>query len=178
MMTDEFVDAGGGVRLRPFRSGDERSLAQSANDAEVARYLRDRFPHPYTLEDAGRWVAFNEQLRPVSHFAVDLGGAVIGSAGFVWGEDVYRFSAEVGYWLGRAHWGKGIATRVLAALTRYGFERHGMVRLFAGVFDGNVASIRVLEKCGFTCEGVARKAAFKAGRFVDVLQYAKLRDDP
>ncbi|MBL8680697.1 MAG: GNAT family N-acetyltransferase [Myxococcales bacterium] len=176
-MTDERIDAGDGVVLRPFRIGDERSLVAHANDAEVARFLRDRFPHPYTDEDARAWVEFNRELRPTSNFAIAVGGEVIGGAGFVFGDDVHRFSAEVGYWLGRAHWGRGIATRSLRALTAYGFERHGMVRLFAGVFEGNEASARVLEKCGYTKEGVARRAAFKGGRFLDVWQFACVRED-
>lgn len=167
----------GGVRLRPFRVGDEYSLVRSANDERVARYLRDRFPHPYTLRDALGWIAYNEDLRPVSNFAVDLDGDVIGGAGFVFGDDVHRFSAEVGYWLGRAHWGRGIATHVLRALTEVGFERHRMVRLFAGVFEGNGASARVLEKCGYQLEGVAKKSALKHGRFVDMYNYAILRED-
>lgn len=166
-----------GAKLRPFRAGDERSLVAAANDEAVARYLRDRFPHPYTMEDARSWVTFNEGLLPVSNFAIDVGGAVVGGAGFVFGDDVYRFSAEVGYWLGRAHWGKGIASSALAALTRLGFERHRMVRLFAGVFEGNTASMRVLEKCGYRHEGVAKKHAFKNGRFIDVHNYAIVRED-
>jgi ribosomal-protein-alanine N-acetyltransferase len=176
-MTDERIDAGGGVILRPFRLGDERSLVESANDPEVARFLRDRFPHPYTLEDARGWVEFNRDLRPCCNFAIDVGGAVVGGAGFVFGDDVHRFSAEVGYWLGRAHWGRGIATRVLGAITEYGFERHAMVRLYAGVFEGNEASARVLEKCGYAREGVARKAALKGGKFLDVWQFARVRED-
>lgn len=171
------IELASGAKLRPFRAGDERSLVAAANDEIVARYLRDRFPHPYTMEDARSWVAFNEGLLPVRNYAIDVGGAVVGGAGFVFGDDVYRFSAEVGYWLGRAHWGKGIASSALAALTRVGFERHRMARLFAGVFEGNIASMRVLEKCGYRHEGVSKKQAFKNGRFVDVHNYGIVRED-
>ncbi len=129
------------------------------------------------IQDAEGWVAFNQELRPVCNFAVDLDGAVIGGAGYVFGDDVHRFSAEVGYWLGRAHWAKGIATNLLRALTRHGFERHGMVRLFAGVFEGNTASMRVLEKCGYELEGVSKKAALKGGRFLDLYNYGIVRED-
>lgn len=174
---NDVIELVSGARLRPFRAGDEGSLVRSANDGEVARYLRDRFPHPYTADDARSWVAFNEGLLPVSNYAIDVGGAVVGGAGFVFNDDVYRFSAEVGYWLGRAQWGKGIATSALAALTRIGFERHRMKRLFAGVFEGNPASMRVLEKCGYQHEGVSKEHAFKNGRFVDVHNYAIVRED-
>jgi len=56
---------------------------------------------------------------------------------------------EVGYWLGQAYWGKGIATAALAALLRDVVERP----LYARVAKTNVGSIRVLEKCGFTTIG-------------------------
>ncbi len=172
------IELGEGLRLRGWQSGDERSLVENANDPEVARFLRDRFPHPYTMEDATGWVAFNQDVVPVSNFAIEVDGVAVGGAGFEFGDDVYRFGAEVGYWLGRAYWGRGIATRALAGLTRHGFERLLLVRLFAGVFAGNEASARVLENCGYVREGIARSAAFKAGRFVDVLQYARVRSDP
>jgi RimJ/RimL family protein N-acetyltransferase len=174
---DEVIEVGLGARLRAFRAGDERSLVRAANDETVAKYLRDRFPHPYTWQDAVGWVAFNRDLRPVCNFAIELDGDVIGGAGFVFGDDVHRFSAEVGYWLGRAHWGKGLATAALTALTRHGFERHGMVRLFAGVFEGNAASMRVLEKCGYALEGVSKRSALKGGRFLDVYNYGIVREE-
>jgi RimJ/RimL family protein N-acetyltransferase len=70
---------------------------------------------------------------------------------------------EVGYWIGREFWGKGIATSALSE-----FLRHVMVRpLYAHVAEHNVASVRVLEKCGFTISGHARTPAGERGEEVD-----------
>lgn len=56
---------------------------------------------------------------------------------------------EIGYWIGREYWGKGIATRALSAFLEVVTERP----LYAAAAWDNVASIRVLEKCGFTLTG-------------------------
>ena len=59
---------------------------------------------------------------------------------------------EVGYWIGREYWGKGIATRALSAFLDVVTERP----LYAAAARDNLASIRVLEKCGFTVTGSGR----------------------
>jgi RimJ/RimL family protein N-acetyltransferase len=72
---------------------------------------------------------------------------------------------EVGYWIGKEYWGKGIATTALSE-----FLRHVDARpLYAHVAKHNVASIRVLEKCGFTVSGQARAPANERGGEVDEL---------
>ena len=91
--------------------------------------------------------------------------------------DIFRHSAEVGYWLGEAHWGNGYASEALRALTRYAFEELGLRRLSAGVFGHNPASARVLEKVGYRLEGIERNGVIKEGMLVDQHLYAILRDD-
>ena len=61
-------------------------------------------------------------------------------------QDVYRRSAEMVFWLGEPYHGRGIATRAVALITAYAFKELKLVRVFAGVFDHNTASMRVLEK--------------------------------
>jgi len=69
----------------------------------------------------------------------------------------------IGYWLGKEYWGKGIATKALAA-----FLYHAKARpIYAYVAKHNVASIRVLEKCGFTVFGEGRSASSLGGDEVD-----------
>jgi RimJ/RimL family protein N-acetyltransferase len=85
---------------------------------------------------------------------------------------VERFSAEVGYWLGEAHWNRGIATSAIQVVTRHGLEALGLHRVFALPYAQNVASCRVLEKAGYQREGRLRKSAFKDGRFEDQIMYA------
>jgi [ribosomal protein S5]-alanine N-acetyltransferase len=158
--------------LRPFREEDAPSLQRHANDEEVWLALRDRFPHPYMLEDARSWIEIVAGMPEGTHFAIVVSGECVGTVGIVLQTDVHRRSAEIGYWLGRAVWGRGIATEVVRAVTMHGFHSFGLVRLFANVFATNAASARVLEKAGYALEGRMRNAVVKDGVLMDALLYA------
>jgi len=161
--------------LRPWKDGDQMGLVRHANNVSVARNLRDLFPHPYTLADANAWISRNPPVdRPLS-LAIEIGGEVGGGIGLTPQVDIYRHSAEVGYWLGEAFWGRGIMTEAVAAFSNYAFETWGFHRLYACVFARNAASARVLEKAGYVCEGLQRQAAFKEGVYQDEYLYARLR---
>jgi len=86
--------------------------------------------------------------------------------------DVERVSAEIGYWLGEAVWGRGIATEALQAVTAEAFRRFELRRVYALPFADNRASVRVLEKAGYTLEGHLRQSAIKDGTIRDQLLYA------
>lgn len=163
------------VELRPFRPGDEAPLVAIANDREIWRFVRDAFPHPYTLRDAERWIAYNMQLVEPVNFGVIADDVLVGGVGLVPGHDVQRHSAELGYWIGRRHWGRGIASAAVAQMVALAFGPLDFVRLHAGVFVHNPASVRVLEKSGFEREGTMRKWAVKDGAYVDAYAYACLR---
>ena len=94
---------------------------------------------------------------PVTQLRDRRGRRAVGGIGIELGADVFRRSAEIGYWLGEPFWGRGIATEALRAVTDYAFETFDICRLEAGVFDWNPASARVLEKAGYTLEGRARR---------------------
>lgn len=164
--------------LRPWNAADGAALVRHANDREVWRNLRDRFPHPYTARDAAAWFRLvASEGHPPLNFALVLEGEAVGGAGLVRLADVSRCTAEVGYWLGRRFWNRGLATEATRALAAYAFERFDFERLEAGVFAWNPASCRVLEKAGFRLEARLRRSAIKEGRVVDTLLYARLRDD-
>jgi [ribosomal protein S5]-alanine N-acetyltransferase len=90
--------------------------------------------------------------------------------------DVERVSAEIGYWLGEAFWGRGIVTRALIGVTRDAFTRFDLRRVFAVPFADNAASIRVLQKAGYEREGHLRQSAIKNGIVRDQLLWAAYRD--
>jgi RimJ/RimL family protein N-acetyltransferase len=163
--------------VRPWASTDAESIVRHANDHEVWRYLRDRFPHPYTLQDAEAWLSLQSRVSPPLDFAISLDGEAIGGIGLVPGTDVERISAEVGYWLGRAARGRGLATRALRSITAYAFDSLGLLRVFATPFEFNTSSVRVLERAGYTREGLLRDAAIKEGRITSYLLYAMTRTD-
>lgn len=158
--------------IRPFEQGDELSIVRHADNRNVWINLRDHFPHPYTPSHARTWVAEQIRSREENQWAIEVEGHAAGGIGLVPRDDVNRLSAEIGYWLGEAYWGRGIMTEAVGAVTGYAFFTRGFVRVFAEVFEWNAASMRVLEKNGYQREGVLRRSAFKAGQLIDQVVYA------
>ena len=167
----------GVARIRSWREDDADSLAQHANNRSVWRNMRDQFPHPYALADARAFIATARARQPETFFAIDVDGAAVGGIGYTMHDDVERVAAEIGYWLGTQHWGRGIMSRAVAAFTSYVFECHREVRrLYAVPFAWNPASARVLEKAGYQLEGRMRESVVKDAVVLDQLLYAILRE--
>lgn len=164
--------------LRPLVAADATSLARHANDHGVWRNLRDRFPHPYTAADAESYIAHAASRDVQTNFGIVVDGEAIGTISLMLGEDVARQTAEVGYWIGRAYWGRGIMVDALRATTRYAFDALSLHRVFAVPFATTERSARVLEKVGYVREGVMRRSAVKEGRILDQLLYAAYSDRP
>jgi RimJ/RimL family protein N-acetyltransferase len=165
----------GSFIIREWRRGDEPSLVRHANNRKVWINLRDAFPHPYTMEDARRWVGKAGGEVPLTSYAIVVDGEAVGGIGIVLQPDVFRRSAEIGYWLGEQYWGRGIVTEALRALTEYAFANFDLCRIYAGVFESNPASMRVLEKAGYEFEGRMKKAVTKDGKTMDDFIYAITR---
>lgn len=158
--------------VRSWKSSDAPAIARYANNRKIWINLRDRFPHPYTEQDARVFLRNVQTARHETFFAIAVDDEAVGGIGFMLQTDVERVSAEIGYWLGEPFWGRGIATDALKAVTRYAFEHHQLTRIFALPFASNAASCRVLEKAGYVLEGRLRRSALKDGVIVDQLQYA------
>ena len=158
--------------LRPWHSADAEPLAKYANNANIARNLRDRFPHPYTLRDAKAFIQSCAAVRPHLSFAIVVDQEAVGGIGISPGSDVERFSAEIGYWLAEPFWGRGIAAEALELMAAYAFSTCRLLRLFALPFAENRQSTRVLEKAGYTREAILRSSAVKDGTVRDQALYA------
>jgi len=163
------------AEIRDWRTGDEDPLAVHANNVNVWRNLRDSFPHPYTREHARNWIESASASHNPTHFAIVVAGAAAGGIGYTLKHDICRRSAEVGYWLGEAFWGRGIVTEALMAISEYAFARHDLCRLYALVFEWNPASMRVLEKAGYEREARLKRGITKDGHTIDGFLYARLR---
>lgn len=162
--------------LRRWRASDAASLVRHANNLNVSRNLRDRFPYPYTHKDAQTFLTAASSEDPQTNFAIEVAGESVGGLGYVPGTDVERYAAEVGYWLGEACWGRGIVTEALALFTRYAFAELGLLRLFALPLADNIASVRVLEKAGYSAEGILRSSCVKFGEPRNQVVYALVND--
>lgn len=153
--------------LRGWKIGDEISLQKCANNKNVSRFLFDRFPFPYTIDDAELWVSMNVRQHRVSNFVIDIEGEVAGAIEFKPGDDVHRKNADLGYWLAEQFWGRGIMTEAVNLIIKYAFENFELIRIQSAVNNNNPASMRVLEKAGFKKEGVLKNAIFKDGMVMD-----------
>ncbi|MCX4186984.1 GNAT family N-acetyltransferase [Methylophaga sp. OBS4] len=161
------------VSLRGYAEGDVDVISSLLNNYAVTKYLSSRIPFPYSRDDAVWWV--NTGSKAELTRVIDVDGRLTGIVGAARGQHENRRSAEIGYWLGQPFWGRGIATRAVALMTEYVFNETDIVRLFAPVYAPNKASMRVVEKCGYQLEGIARKSAFKNGEFYDEFIYARLK---
>ena len=164
--------------LRPFRAEDAPRVSALIDDPDIARNTLT-IPHPYPKGLAETWIAghadaWREARRGV--WAVCLAdGELVGAAGLHF-EPAHR-RAELGYWIGRVHWGRGIATEAVRALVEHAFDGLGLERVFAHHFTWNPASGRVLEKAGLKREGLLRGHVQKDGAAVDNVLYGLARAD-
>jgi ribosomal-protein-alanine N-acetyltransferase len=165
--------------LSEFRPSDKPALIEHLNDQDI--YERTfRIPFPYTDADADAFLArvakATEQHGQSAHFAIRTGDdALIGGCGLNDFEIGKSHRAEIGYWLAKPFWGRGIMTEVVQRMCQHAFEEFGLAKIIAHVYTMNPASARVLEKCGFVQEGWLRRHFVKDGQFIDAWLFALLK---
>jgi len=161
--------------LRQWIKEDIESLAKLANNKNIAGNMSDRFPFPYTLKDAEEWITLNENKNPAANFAIEADGELAGGCGIMMMKDVYRCSAEIGYWIAEPFWGKGVATEAVKLLPKEIRANYPeIIRVFAKPFAYNKASMKVLEKNGFHLESIRKKAVIKNNIVMDDYVWVKL----
>lgn len=165
--------------IRPFRPEDAAALALAVNNRRVQDNLRDGLPYPYTEADGLDYIRSVLAADPAAVFAYAIlaDGRVAGSIALYRQQNIHFRTAELGYYLGEADWGKGLCSRAVGLACRRVFQETDILRIFAEPFAYNAASCRVLEKNGFRFEGTLRCNAVKNGRVLDMHLYALLRED-
>jgi len=158
--------------LRPWTINDLDSLVTFANNFNIAKFMMNKFPHPYTREAGENFIAFAMQGNPIHIFAIEVDGKAAGGIGIHPSIDVESKNAEMGYWLAEPYWGNGIITGAIKQMIEYGFTNFDINRIFARPFGTNIASQKVLEKTGFLLEATFDKTYFKNGEYLDELVYA------
>jgi len=164
------------IKLRKFRKGDEISLQKNINNRMIYRYTLN-IPYPYSMKDAKVFMSkclanYGKRKKTKIHLAVTHNDEVIGGIGL---NEIKGHRAELGYWLGKKYWGKGIMTNAVKQMTQKSFNEFSLKRVYAFVFPKNKASARVLEKAGYQYEGTLRKHACKKGKFRDEMIFGKLK---
>ena len=167
---------GDGFVLRRWCAGDLDALLRHADDPMIVRGLSDRFPHPYTRADGEAFLAGRIVDLDAPVLAIEIDGEACGSIGVrhaAAGERAH--SAELGYWLGRIHWNRGVMRRVVSVYVPWVMQALSLTRLQAAVLDINPASARVLEANGFVEEGRLRHAIRKPDGLHDLRVFGLLR---
>lgn len=155
---------GQNVQLRRVRPSDAEAIFERVNDSEVVRWTT-RIPHPYPEDGAREFIKKSlEQWEQGSAYvyAITLCGsdelAGVISLGNVF---LKHGCAELGFWLGKSYWGRGLMTDAARLILQVAFDDLGLYRVYASAFEANIASRKVLEKVGFQLEGVMREAVVR-----------------
>lgn len=159
------------TRRLTLRSPEPRDLprvVKMAADYDIAR-MTLRMPHPY-LEDHARTFLVrtaSQDRKRDNTFVIDLEGeGAIGVMGFFHDKDPYP---ELGYWIGRPYWGRGLATEAAEGALNWAAKTWKKRAVSAGHFSDNPASGRVLTKSGFLYTGeVRRQHSLARGEEADV----------
>lgn len=160
------------VSLRPWKLDDLDELVALANNKNVAQYMADVFPHPYSVENGKTFITFATSNPNSKIFAIIVNGKPVGSIGLHLQTDILRKNAEIGYWLGEAYWSKGIIKKAIPQMVDFGFKNLDIVRIFARIYGTNLPSQKAIEKSGFKLEGRYEKTIFKNNEYLDELIYA------
>jgi RimJ/RimL family protein N-acetyltransferase len=160
------------IKLRPWNIEDAESLVENANNFDIARFMSDAFPYPYTIEHAKNFIAFATKDDPIHIFAIDIDGQAVGGIGIHPQADIMKKNAELGYWLGEKYWGRGIISKAIREIIPWAFNTYDITRIYARPFGSNMASQKVLEKAGFVLEARIKENIFKNGANLDELIYA------
>ncbi|WP_343319581.1 GNAT family N-acetyltransferase [Arthrobacter sp. TMP15] len=166
------------LSFRDFTAEDIPAVHEFTSDPEVTRWSTWG---PNTLEqtisfvkDAAR--AHLEEGRSAFSLAAVLEGKTIGSVA-IWTTDPYDHNGELGYTFHRSYWGNGYATETTVQLLKFGFDTLKLERISATCHPGNIGSIRVLEKSGFTLERRLRSHRLVRGVRRESMLYSILRDE-
>jgi len=162
------------LTLRPLALTDGAALHPHFSDPETMRYWSD-IPSDGMAETGRRLALRLERDHSTTlDMAIDLNGSLIGSVSLFKYKDGVM---ELGYFLGRPHWGQGLASEACRAMLNFGFETWHLHRVEAFLHPKNKASARLLKRLRFQREGLLRQNFLRAGDYEDTLIMGLLRPE-
>ncbi len=162
------------IELRELKRDDREWLVRYLNNEQLVRYLASRIPQPYSFEDANWWVEVGSKEGAFVR-AITFNNAFCGVIGVYTKEAEYAHAAELGYWVAQEYWNQGIASKAVIEFTELVFATTTIQRIYAVVSAPNLASIQVIQKAGYSLEGILRKSVQKQGQLYDEHLFARLR---
>lgn len=168
------------IRLRKLRLSDAQDIYKNLQDKEMVKWTLN-IPWPYKKEHAIKWIRathYGIKKRKEYSFAIVLKdeNKLIGAVSLMHIDWKHK-NAELGYWVGKKYWGKGYATEAVKLILKFAFRRLKLHRVWAGLFEENIASRRVLEKNGFKLEGILRENRFRYNRWHNDLRFGILKKE-
>jgi len=162
--------------LRKLCLDDAVSLQKHADNINVSSFLLDRFPSPYTLDDAIDFINLKIKEDPVTNFAIITDEEVVGAIGVDMRQDIYSKTPLLGYWISELYSGKGIITESIGLITDYAFANLDIICIQAHVLGKNPASMRALEKAGYIKQGILERSVIKNNEILDEHLYAAYKN--
>lgn len=162
--------------LRKLDSSDVERIVSMANNPAIADDM-STLPSPFMEQHALELVYRSKNKEDIVLGVVD--GESNGLAGVVTLRDFEPLheQAELSIWIGQEYWGKGLGSAAIMEMVRVGFEEQKLNRIYAYTMVRNKASQRILEKSGFSREGLLRERVIICGIYEDVYIYARLKKD-
>jgi [ribosomal protein S5]-alanine N-acetyltransferase len=170
------------VYLSTLTTADAESIELNINDPDVVAGINNPNVHyPYKVEDAMQFIGYSMIKYDAGeefHVAIRLANdnQLVGLCA-LFNLDRSNNRAEIGYWLGKSHWGKGYAKEALRLLMSFGFGKLELNKIYAKALVGNERSIGLLGSLGFSNEGIEKEEVFRDGKFLDEARLSMLKRD-
>ncbi|MCL2687200.1 MAG: GNAT family N-acetyltransferase [Methanobrevibacter sp.] len=173
-------------KLRKFKKTDVNSIVKYANNKNIAKFLTNEFPYPYSKKDAELFINFISNENPTNTFVIEVNKEAAGAITVTPQAKIIATSkketpslainicdkqGELGYWLAEKYWNNGIMTSAIKEMVNYGFETFDINCIYATPFVPNIASQRVLKKAGFN-SNLEKKSIIKNNEIYEVLIYS------
>ena len=167
------------IFLSPHTKDDIPNWIKHLNDKILYRGTL-AIPYPYKKKDALFFLQLSSNMKKKSardmNFAIrNTKGEMIGGIGFQGKYGKNSHKDEIGYWLAKPYRKKGIMSKVLKRFCKFAFQERKLIRIEATIFPFNIASMKLVESCGFVFEGRLKKAYRKEGKYIDGMLYAKVK---
>lgn len=157
------------IVFKPHKIGFAKEFAKMKNVPEILDNGYDKTPNPYTEKEAIEFINQEIAKKLAERFLIYWNNEIAGEIGIELKKDVFCLNAEIGYFISKQFWGKGLATQAVKKMTAYAFEYFDVIRIVAGVFDFNKSSMKVLEKNIYYLESIRKNAVIKKVKLLMII---------